>query len=194
MGALKLKKALLIVDVQNDFCPGGALGVRDGDSIIPMLNKYIKEFSFKKLPVLVTRDWHPAVTKHFKKWPRHCVQGTKGAAFHPKLKIPKEAIILSKGMDPEQDSYSAFHSIDANGTVFRNLLHILGVTEIFVGGLATDYCVKFTTLDALKAGLRVHVLADAVKGVNIKPRDSERAMTEMIAHGAQLRTFDKLKK
>ena len=119
---MKLKRALLIVDVQNDFCLGGALAVRGGDEIIGAVNKYIKAFSKAKLPVFISRDWHPKVTKHFKQfggvWPPHCIQGTKGAEFHKKLKTVKEAIILSKGMDPEKDSYSAFESFDPNGTPF----------------------------------------------------------------------------
>ena len=186
---MKLKRALLIVDVQNDFCPGGALSVREGDKIIGTINKYIKIFSENKLPIFISRDWHPKVTKHFKQfggvWPPHCIQGTKGAEFHKKLKPVKEAIILSKGMDPEKDSYSAFESFDPNGTPFENLLRIFGVSEIYIGGLATDYCVKATSIDALKAGFKVVVLADAVKGVDLKPGDSERALKEAISYGAK---------
>lgn len=190
---MKLKKALLVVDVQNDFCPGGALGIRNGDKIIPILNKYIGDFKKKKLPILVTRDWHPKVTKHFKQyggpWPKHCVQKTKGAEFHSNLKIPKEAIILSKGMDPEKDSYSAFQAVDHNNRELPMLLKILGITELYIGGLATDYCVKYTTLDALRAGLKVYVLVDAIKGVDITPLDSAESIKEMVANGANELTF-----
>ncbi|MCM8792549.1 MAG: isochorismatase family protein, partial [Candidatus Omnitrophica bacterium] len=109
---LKLKKALLIVDLQNDFCPGGRLAVPRGDKIVPIINKYIKLFSKNKLPIFASRDWHPKRTTHFKKfgglWPVHCVQNTKGAQFHPKLRLPQETIIISKGMSPQKDSYSAF--------------------------------------------------------------------------------------
>jgi nicotinamidase/pyrazinamidase len=105
---MRAKKALLIVDVQNDFCPGGALGIPCGDKIVPKINKYIKIFSKKKLPVFATRDWHPVKTKHFKDfggvWPVHCIYNTRGALFHPDLKVPKEAFMLYKGMDPEKDS------------------------------------------------------------------------------------------
>jgi nicotinamidase/pyrazinamidase len=195
---LRLKKALLIVDVQNDFCPGGALAVTQGDKIVPVLNKYIKVFSKKKLPIFASRDWHPKQTRHFKRfggqWPRHCVQNTKGAKFHPKLRLPKETIILSKGTNPVQDSYSAFQAIDANGTEFVILLQIFGIKELFVGGLATDYCVKCSVLDALKFGFKVNLLLDAIKGVNIKPNDSEDALTEMVSRGAKRVTFDVLSK
>lgn len=186
---MKLKKALLVVDVQNDFCPGGALGVSGGDKIIPVINKYIRIFSKNKLPIFFSRDWHPKKTVHFKKfggaWPVHCVQNTKGSSFHPKLKIPKEAIILSKGMSPQEDSYSAFQARDACGQSLGNLLKIFGVEEIYIAGLTTDYCVKYSALDALKNGFKVKVLKDAVKGVNIKPRDSQQALAKMTGMGAK---------
>jgi len=186
---MKIKKALLIVDVQNDFCPAGALGIKDGDKIIPAINKYIKIFASKKLPIFASRDWHPKKTMHFKKfggvWPVHCVQGTKGAEFHPKLKLPKEAILLYKGMDPEKDSYSAFQARDQNGMSLPNLLKILDMKELYIAGLATDYCVKFTTHDAIREGFKVKILLDAIKGVNLKPNDSENAIREMVKIGAK---------
>lgn len=189
---MKLKRALLIVDVQNDFCPGGALAVPGGDKIVPALNKYIKIFSKNKLPIFASRDWHPKKTKHFKKfggvWPKHCVQNTKGVHFHPQLKLPKETIILSKGMDPEKDSYSAFQAQDSNGMEFLNLLKIFGIDELYIAGLATDYCVKYSTIDALKNGFRVKLLMDAIKGVNLKPGDSEEAVKEIVKRGAK-KTF-----
>lgn len=192
---MKLKKALLVVDVQNDFCSKGALGIAQGDEIIPILNKYIKLFSKKKLPIFITRDWHPKVTKHFKQfgglWPKHCIQGTHGAEFHPGLKFSKEAIVLSKGMDPQKDSYSASHAEDVNGTGFLNLLKIFGITKLYIGGLATDYCVKYSTLDALKNGIKVYVLTDAIKGVNINPNDSLDAIKEILSNGAKKMTFDR---
>lgn len=195
---MKLKKALLIVDMQNDFCPGGALGIKDGDRIIPAINKYIKIFSEKKLPVFYSRDWHPKKTKHFKEfggvWPRHCIQNTKGAEFHPKLKLPKEAILLYKGMDPEKESYSVFQAQDQNGMRFLNLLKILGVEEIYIGGLAADYCVKFSAIDALKERFEVKLLVDAIKGVNLKPEDSESAIREMVGSGVKKITLKRLSK
>jgi len=195
---LKLKKALLIVDVQNDFCPAGKLAVPQGDKIVPVLNKYIKIFSQKKLPMFFSRDWHPQKTSHFKKfggiWPVHCVQNTKGAEFHPKLKIPKEAIIISKGMDPQKDSYSAFDGEDRYGQSLHNILMILGIKELYIGGLATDYCVKATVLEALKRGFKVKLLLDAIKGVDIKPKDSLKAIEEMKQKGAVLVNFEMILK
>jgi len=189
MSTLKLKKALLVVDVQNDFCPGGALGIREGHKIIPILNEYIKFFERENLPIFVTRDWHPDVTKHFEQfggiWPKHCVGGNPGAQFHPELKFPKEAIVMSKGMDPEKDSYSAFHATDLNGTILANLLKFFGVTEIYIGGLATDYCVKHSAFDALKDGLKVFILTDAIAGVNLQTEDSSIALEEMVSRGAE---------
>jgi nicotinamidase/pyrazinamidase len=186
---MKLKKALLAVDIQNDFCPGGALGIAAGDKIIPFVDKYIKIFSQNKLPVFISRDWHPAKTTHFKKfggvWPRHCIQNTRGAGFHPKLKIPPEAIIISKGMNPEEDSYSAFQARDTNGQSLRDLLKNFGIEEIYIAGLATDYCVKYSAIDALKSGFRVKVLKDAIAGVNLKPADSKEALAQMKTMGAK---------
>jgi nicotinamidase/pyrazinamidase len=186
---VKLKKALLVVDVQNDFCPGGALAVPGGDKIVPAINKYIKIFSKNKLPIFSSRDWHPIKTKHFKDfggvWPAHCIQNTKGASFHPKLKLPKDAILLYKGMDPNKDSYSVFQAEGANGAGFLNLLKILGVKELYIGGLATDYCVKSSARDALKNGFKVKLLLDAIKGVDLKKGDSEKAIQKMIKQGAK---------
>ena len=184
------RAALLVVDVQNDFCPGGALGVPGGDAIIPRTNRTIALFQRRSLPVIFTRDWHPKVTKHFKEfggaWPPHCIQGTKGARFHSDLEIPKGAIVLSKGMDPEVDSYSGFQAFTENGRDLESALHELGVDELFICGLATDYCVRATALDGLRRGMTVRVLRDAIRGVDVKRGDSEMAVKEMRANGAQL--------
>lgn len=190
------KRALLIVDVQNDFCPGGALSVPEGDKIVPVLNRYIMIFSRKKWPIFASRDWHPKETKHFKQfgglWPEHCIQSTRGAGFHPDLRLPRETIILSKGIDPDKDGYSAFQAVDSKGTEFFELLKSSGINELFVGGLATDYCVKSSVLDALKFGFKVKLLIDTIKGVNIKPKDSEQAIEEMVSRGAEKMTLEKL--
>lgn len=195
---MKLKKALLLVDVQNDFCPGAALPVPKGDKIIPKLNKYIKIFSKNKLPIFASRDWHPKKTSHFKEfggpWPIHCVQNTRGSRFHPKLRLPKEAIVISKGMDPRKDSYSAFQAQDSSGTGFLTVLRYLGVQELYVGGLATDYCVKASALDALKNGFKVRLMVDAVEGVDLRKGDSEKAIKEMVKMGAKKFKLKKLKK
>jgi len=193
---MKKKSALLIVDVQNDFCPNGSLAIPEGDSIIPVLNKYIKIFSSGTLPLFASRDWHPKKTTHFNAfgglWPAHCVQESHGARFHPVLRLPESAIILSKGMDPEADSYSAFQAVDAKGNEFADLLKKFSIKELFVGGLATDYCVRWTVLDALKFGLRVFLLIDAIKGVNLRKNDSEAAVEEMVSLGAKKITIEKL--
>ena len=185
---MKTKKALLIIDLQNDFCPGGALAVPEGDKIVSNLNQYIEIFSKNKLAIFASRDWHPKQTSHFKDqgglWPPHCVQNTKGAFFHPELKLPKETIVLSKGMDPKTDSYSAFQAQDSNGKQFEDILKASGIEELYIGGLATDYCVKSSVLDSLNKGFKVKLMVDAIKGVNIKPDDSKDAIEEMVNNGA----------
>lgn len=167
-----------------------------GDQIIPALNKYIKFFSQRKLPIFASRDWHPVRTRHFKDfggvWPVHCIQNTFGAAFHHKLKLPKEAVLLYKGMDPQKDSYSVFQSEDQRGLNFSRLLGLLGINELYIAGLATDYCVKASAQDALKSGLKVKLLLDAIKGVNLKPDDSERAVQAMVKRGAKKITLKQL--
>lgn len=180
--------ALLIVDVQNDFCPGGSLSVAGGDAVAPLLSAVAQRFAAAGLPVLVTRDWHPPETVHFVSgggvWPPHCVQGTPGAAFHRDLHLPPTARILSKGMDPHEDAYSGFASRTEEGTPLAELLRGLAVNRIFLGGLATDYCVRASALDALADGFRVTLLTDAIRGVDLQPGDSERAIAEMRAAGA----------
>ena len=195
---MKKKRALLIVDLQNDFCPGGALGVPGADKIVPTINKYIRIFSKKKLPIFASADWHPIKTGHFKdfggRWPVHCIHNSKGAQFHPKLKLPKEAIILYKGMDPQRESYSVFQAEDIDGRRFPNLLKVLGIEELYIGGLATDYCVKFSAKDALKNGFKVRLLLDAIKGVDLKSGDSESAIKELTRLGAKMAKAGKLVK
>jgi nicotinamidase/pyrazinamidase len=193
---MKKNNALLIIDVQNDFCPDGKLAVPEGDAIVPMLNKYISIFARNQWPIFASRDWHPKKSAHFQEfggqWPEHCVQDTSGAKFHPVLRLPQDAIILSKGMDPDKDSYSAFQTIDSRGNDFSHLLNSFSIKELFVGGLATDYCVKWSVLDALKFGFKVTLLTDAIKGVDLKPKDSEAAIEEMVKLGAKKMTFEKL--
>src|SRR5688572_6153089 len=178
------KRALLVVDVQNDFCPGGALAVAEGDQVVAPLNRLIEDFLRRGEPVFRSRDWHPRQTKHFTEfggtWPVHCVQDTKGAEFHPDLIDDVRIRTISKGMGDE-DSYSAF-----DGTGLALQLRQLGVDEVWVGGLATDYCVKNTVLDALKEGFSVKALADAMRAVEVNPGDGERAIEEMRAAGADI--------
>lgn len=195
---MKLKRALIVVDVQNDFLPAGALGISGAGRIVPVINRYIRMFSSRSLPVFATRDWHPRQTAHFKAfggtWPVHCVAGSRGAHFDRRLKLPKEAIIVSKGMDPRQDSYSAFQAFDSRDTPLAVLLQLFGIKEIFIAGLATDYCVKWSARDALRNGFKVYVLTDAIKGVDLTPSDSENALAEISAQGANLVTLREVEK
>jgi nicotinamidase/pyrazinamidase len=180
--------ALLVVDLQVDFCPGGRLSVPDGDQVVPAINRYMELFREQGLPLLASRDWHPAVTSHFKDfggiWPVHCVQKTPGAAFHPEMEIGPDVIIVSKGMDPGRDDYSAFQGVNEEGTTLPGLLESLGIRHLYVGGLATDYCVKETVLEGLRRNLHVTLLEDAVAAVNLKPDDGDDAIAEMVAAGA----------
>ena len=183
------RDALVVVDVQNDFCPGGALAVPGGDAVVAPLNDYIARFRAADGAVFASRDWHPTKTRHFKSqggvWPPHCVQGTPGAAFHPALALPAGVTIVSKGMDPGDDAYSCFQAETEDGLPFAAALGECGASRLFVGGLATDYCVRATVLDALKEGFEVVLLEDASRAVDLKPGDGERAMAEMIAAGAR---------
>jgi nicotinamidase/pyrazinamidase len=182
------KRALIVVDVQNDFCPGGALAVAQGDEVVEPLNKLIKEFLDRGEPVYESRDWHPATTRHFEKyggtWPVHCVQNTPGAEFHPQLLRDPRIKVVSKGLG-DTDCYSAFDE-----TNLAEQLKKEGVEELWVGGLATDYCVKSTVLSAREKGFRVKAVKDAMRGVNLKPGDDERAIEEMRAAGADIVTSD----
>jgi len=184
------KAALLIVDVQKDFCPGGALAAPGGDGIIPALNRHLAEARQRDMPVYASRDWHPPVTSHFKEyggeWPPHCVQGSAGAQFHGDLKLPADAIVISKGDDPAKPGYSAFDGHTSDGKALLHDLRDRHVTRLYVGGIATDYCVKATALDAAQAGLDVRVLRDAITGIDVQPGDADRALEEMSRAGAQM--------
>lgn len=181
------KAALIVVDVQNDFCPGGKLAVKDGDSVVPRLNRTIGSFRDAGLPVVFTRDWHPPNHCSFKEqggvWPPHCIAGTKGAEFHVDLDVPDGSIIISKATRPDFEAYSGFQ-----GTGLERQLESIGAKELFVGGLATDYCVKQTSLDALTAGFRVNVMTDCVRGVDVNIGDSTSALRLMSKNGAKLTT------
>lgn len=186
------QSALVVVDVQRDFCQGGALYVPHGDEVVSVMNRYIEIFEAKKAPIYVTRDWHPRNHISFKAqggpWPPHCVQNSRGAEFHPDLKVPAGAEIISKGDTPPADAYSDF-----DGTDFVLRLRSKGIRKLFVGGLATDYCVGSTVLDALYYGFTTYFLADGSRGVDVKRRDSARAIEKMIRSGARsitLRTID----
>lgn len=196
-------KALLLIDLQIDFCPGGALEVKEGDQVIPIANALMEQFDL----VVATQDWHPADHGSFAAnhpwrrpgqvidlyglqqvlWPIHCVQDSFGAQFHPQLNQAGITKVFVKGTDPEIDSYSGFFD---NGhrkaTGMGEYLKEQGVTEVFVLGLATDYCVKFTALDALGLGFDTHLIVDASRGVNLQEGDVDRAVEEMQQKGIKV--------
>jgi nicotinamidase/pyrazinamidase len=175
--------ALIIVDVQNDFLPNGALAVPNGDRVIPVLNKMIDDFKKANSPVFATRDWHPVDHCSFKEqggpWPPHCVQNSYGAEFSKDLHLPKDAILISKADNPQQEAYSNF-----SGTDLSEKLAKLGIKRIIVGGLATDYCVKETVLDARKIGLEVVVIENGIEAVNVHTSDDKKAIQSMQDAGA----------
>ena len=181
-----IRQALIVVDVQNDFCPGGTLAVPHGDEVIPPLNRLIDDFLKRGDPVFKSRDWHPPTTKHFAAyggtWPVHCVQNTKGAEFHPALRDDPRIKVVSKGLG-DTDCYSAF---DETGLALQ--LRRQGVEEVVVGGLATDYCVKNTVIDAIHKGFKVKAVEDAMRAVELQPGDGEKAIEEMRAAGAEIVT------
>ena len=188
------KKALIVVDIQNDFCPGGSLAIKQGDRIIKPINELISAFEKARLPILFTRDWHPVDHCSFKArggpWPPHCVQGTYGARFHPSLDVPPKAIVINKGTKRNSDAYSGFQ-----GTELAERLRASGVHELFVCGLATDYCVKNTVLDAIEQGFGATVIVDCTKGVNLVRTDSANAVRSMTSKGAnKLSSHDALRK
>jgi nicotinamidase/pyrazinamidase len=180
--------ALLVVDVQNDFCPGGALAVPEGDHVIPVINRLASRVSALGFPVYASRDWHPANSRHFAvnggAWPVHCVAGTSGARLHPDLDLPPGTLIITKGVGPEEDGYSDFDgNIAGRGSLLADL-RARGITELIVGGLATEYCVRATVLDARRAGFDVVVVTDGIRAIDQAPGDGQRALDEMVAAGA----------
>lgn len=184
------RPALLIVDMQKDFCAGGTLAVPYSDHVVTALNRYLDDALARGVTIYASRDWHPAVTSHFKShggpWPVHCVQGTDGARFHPNLRLPPTSIVVSKGDDPGSPGYSALEGRTSEGKLLLADLQERGLDHLYVAGLATDYCVKQTVLAALAAGLTVTVLGDAIAGVDAEPGDSVRALDEMREKGARV--------
>jgi nicotinamidase/pyrazinamidase len=169
-------KALLIVDVQNDFCPGGALAVPEGDKVVPIINRLMDRFDV----IVASKDWHPPQSVHFGKWPPHCVQNTPGADFHPKLQSKRIQQVFLKGTRNKDDGYSAF---EATNDDVQRYLQSRGVSELYVTGLATDYCVKASALDAVKRNFTTYVVTDAVAAVDVQPGDGGKALEEMKAAG-----------
>lgn len=206
-----MKKALLLIDLQNDFCPGGALAVRGGDEVIDIANQAIAAAGDAGMAIVASQDWHPAAHLSFAAnhsaatvgevgeldglpqiwWPVHCVQGQRGAAFHPRLNRHAINYVVQKGTQANIDSYSAFFD---NGhrakTALDHWLKHRQITHLAVMGLATDYCVKSTILDALELGYRVDVLADGCRGVNLHADDSRRALDEVRHRGAGIIALD----
>lgn len=184
--------ALIVVDVQNDFVPGGALPAPEGDKVVPPLNEYIERFDQAGLPIAASRDWHPEDHMSFEAeggpWPPHCIQGTEGAEYHPEFELPEATEHVKKGTDPDAEDYSAFLG-DPN---LADWLHGQELDRVFVGGLTTEYCVKNTVEDALEKGFSTFLLLDAVKGVNAEPGDAEQAIDEMLEAGAVGIEFDEL--
>ncbi|WP_137893137.1 nicotinamidase [Ramlibacter sp. 2FC] len=192
--SLRPGDALIVVDVQRDFLPGGALAVAEGDQVVPVLNHYIARFEQADLPTVFTRDWHPRDHCSFRAqggpWPPHCVADSAGAAFAPGLALPPSGHLVSKATTAEADVYSGFQ-----GTGLADWLRERGCRRLFVGGLATDYCVRETVRDALAAGFAVVLLRDAVRAVEVQPGDgarAEQAMREAGAASATLQTLDEV--
>jgi len=184
-GSIELKQgdALLIIDLQNDFLPGGSLAVPGGDLLLPVVNAYIGRFQRHRLPIYLTRDWHPpdhgSFTSQGGPWPEHCVAGSPGAGFPDALSVPDTARIISKGVDSDEDGYSAFSTPE-----FHAQLREAGIRRLFCCGLATDYCVLHSVRDALQRHYRVFLLQDAIAAVNVHAGDARRALQEMIDAGA----------
>lgn len=181
------RDALLVVDVQDDFLPGGALGITGGDAILAPVDRLLEAWRRHGLPVYLSRDWHPPGHCSFAAqggpWPDHCVAGTAGAHFARQLRTDPRDTVISKATQRDRDAYSAL-----DGTPLAGMLRSRGVTRLFVAGLATDYCVRATGLDARAAGLDVVVLSDSVCAVDLRPGDGARALEELVAAGCTLAT------
>ena len=180
--------ALLLVDVQNDFLPGGELAVPGGNAVLPALNRYLALAAALHLPVYASRDWHPAQHVSFGAqggpWPAHCIAGSRGAAFAPALTLPATVTIIDKGTDAKAEAYSAFEQ-----TALAVQLRAAGIKRLLIGGLATDFCVLNTVRDALASGFAVLLLGDAIKAVNVHPDDGARAERAMRKLGARAITY-----
>ena len=177
--------ALIVVDVQNDFLPGGALAVNDGDAVIPLINECMQLFAAGRLSIYATRDWHPddhcSFTENGGIWPKHCVADSPGAQFAERLAFPDDVTIVSKGTVSEKEAYSGFQ-----GTGLSDQLQEKGVERLIVGGLATDYCVLHTVNDALENGFDVVILTNAIRAVDLNSGDGDRAIESMLGRGAKI--------
>lgn len=191
MIALGSHDALLIADIQNDFLPGGALGIRGGDAIVPVLTAYVRRFEAQRLPLFVTRDWHPPNHCSFRPrggpWPPHCIAGSPGSLPPPSFVVPASAVVIYKAIDADREAYSAFE-----GTALDRHLHALAVRRLFIGGLATDYCVLHTVQDAIRLGYEVVLLRDGIQSVDVQPGEGQRAVDAMLKLGAHSLTLEAL--
>lgn len=189
------RKVLILVDVQNDFCPRGSLAVAGGDEVVPLLNNMSRYARDHAWDILASRDWHPEETPHFDEWPVHCVRDTEGAEFHPNLDLT-DATVISKGQG-EENGYSAFEGRTEGLNLSLLDLITLGSLdpegiEVYIGGLATDYCVKATVLDALKEGFKTYLLVDAIRAVDLQEDDGGQSIEEMVAAGVILTSTDEV--
>lgn len=186
---LKPSDALIVVDLQNDFCPGGALPVPQGDQVVGVMNRWIRAAERVGAVIVISRDWHPPNHCSFETeggpWPVHCVQNTPGAEYHGDLHLPLCALYVDKARDPDLESYSGF-----SGTGLSQALRRSGVQRIFIGGLALDYCVKATALEGLAEGFEVHLILPATRAVNVNPGDGTKALNEMRSAGAMIQEDD----
>lgn len=190
--------ALVVVDVQCDFCPRGALAVTNGDKVIAPINELLSVASRYQRPVVATRDWHPRDSTHFTtgggNWPPHCVIDSAGARFHPDLHLPTDVIVVSKGISVDADGYSGFEGVDAGGASLLSILRPRKIDAIVVCGLATDYCVRATALDGIQFDLTVVVVSDAIAPVNLTPQAGEQAVQEMRDAGVRLADTESAKR
>lgn len=188
------RTALLVVDVQNDFCAGGALAVPGGDRVVEPINRLLVAYTLAGAPIFASRDWHPVVSSHFSgrggPWPVHCVADSPGAAFHPRLRLPDAAAVVSKGQATDSHGYSAFDGTLPAGDTLAAALDERNIGHLTVCGLATDYCVRASVLDARARAMEVSVVGDAIAAVNLQSGDEAAALGEMRAAGAGIRTLD----
>ncbi len=190
-GRLQRGDALLVTDIQNDFLSGGALAIEGADATLPVLSGYVRQFESRRLPIFLTRDWHPPDHCSFHRrggpWPPHCIAGTPGALPPSSFPFPPSAVLIYKAIDRNEDAYSAFQ-----GTALDRHLRAFGIVRLFVGGLATDYCVVHTVKDARSLGYQICLLMDGIRAVNVHPGDGRRATDDMLRMGATPLTLEAL--
>lgn len=190
----RARKVLLIVDVQNDFCPGGNLPVPNGDEVVESINTILPFAVDNNWLTVASKDWHPEETAHFKTWPIHCVRHTSGAELHPNLKRLFIDFIVLKGTKSDEDGYSPFNGYVFTKESLNEVFESYDIEEVYICGLATDYCVKAAALDSRERGYKTYLLLDACRAVNLNPDDEEKAIQEMKDEGVIITTTDKVMK